>query len=167
MSLDTLVAVSQLIAAVGVMLSLVFLAIQLRQNTNAVKASSIQTLVQSLSATAQSLAEDESLISIALKSNTNPEQLTELELARLHFWFVMAIRRFEGVYFQRSLGLVDSAFTEGFERSHISIIASKSGRIWWGSAKEIFNSGFVSYVDQEPANRRPKTLHSVFDEAGD
>lgn len=160
------VAVSQLIAAAGVIFSLVFLAIQLRQNTNAVKASSIQSLVQCLSANAQSWVEDESLISIALKANAHPEQLSELELARLHFWFVMAIRRFEGVYFQRSLGLVDSAFIEGFERSHLSIIASKSGRVWWEGAKEIFNSGFASYVDQELSSPKRETLHPVFDRAG-
>ena len=116
MNLDAIVAVSQLLAAVGVIISLIFVAIQLRQNTNAVRASSIQNLVQSLSANAQSWVENEGLISIALKANSNPEQLSDEELARLHFWFVMAIRRFEGVYFQRSLGLVDSAFIEGFER---------------------------------------------------
>ena len=166
MNLDAIVAVSQLLAAVGVIISLIFVAIQLRQNTNAVRASSIQNLVQSLSANAQSWVENEGLISIALKANSNPEQLSDEELARLHFWFVMAIRRFEGVYFQRSLGLVDSALIEGFERSHVSIIGSKSGLVWWNSAKEIFNSGFVSYVDQQLANREPKSLYSVFDSAG-
>ena len=166
MNLDAIVAVSQLLAAVGVIISLIFVAIQLRQNTNAVRASSIQNLVQSLSANAQSWVENEGLISIALKANSNPEQLSDEELARLHFWFVMAIRRFEGVYFQRSLGLVDSAFIEGFERSHVSIIGSKRGLVWWNSAKEIFNSGFVSYVDQQLANRERKSLYSVFDSAG-
>lgn len=166
MDLDMLVAISQLLAAVGVIASLVFLAIQLRQNTKAIRASSIQNLVQSLSAVAQTLVENESLVSIALRANNNPEQLTDVERATLHFWFVMAIRRFEGVYFQRSLGLVDNAFIEGFERSNFSIIASKSGRDWWNGAKEIFNSGFVSYVDEQLANGDPKSLHPAFSEVG-
>jgi hypothetical protein len=166
MNLDTLVAVSQLLAAVGVIISLVFLAVQLRQNTNAVKASSIQNLVQSLSANAQSWIENEGLIAIALKANSNPEQLSDEELARLHFWFVMATRRFEGVYFQLSLGLVDGALIEGFVRSHVSIIGSKSGLVWWNSAKDIFNSGFVSYIDQQLVNRQRKSIYSVFDRAG-
>jgi len=159
-------AVSQLLAAVGVIISQIVLAMQLRQNTNAVRASSIQNLVQSLSANAQTWVENESLIAIALTANSNPEQLTDVEVARLHFWFVMAIRRFEGVYFQRSLGLVDDAFIEGVERSHVSIIGSKSGRVWWNSAKEIFNSGFLSYVDQQLAKGESKRLHSIFDVAG-
>jgi hypothetical protein len=60
MNLDKIVAVSQLLAAVGVIISLIFLAMQLRQNTNAVRASSIQNLVQSLSANAQTWVENES-----------------------------------------------------------------------------------------------------------
>lgn len=162
MSLDSLVAISQLITAVGVIPSLIFLAVQLRQNTNAVRSASIQNLVQSLSANAQSWVENESLVAIALKANSNPEELTEVELARLHFWFVMAIRRFEGVYFQQSLGLVDRAFIEGFERSHVSLIASRSGRIWWSKAKGTFNSGFTAYVDRELANYDHAGLHPGF-----
>ena len=123
--------------------------------------------MQSLSANAQTWVENESLIQIALRANSNPEQLTEAELARLHFWFVMAIRRFEGVYFQQSLGLVDSSYIEGFERSHLSIIASRSGRDWWNGAREIFHAGFVAYVDQQLAKREPKTLHPVFGEVGE
>jgi hypothetical protein len=60
----------------------------------------------------------------------------EEERVRLHFWFVMAVRRFEGVYFQRRLGFVDAAVTEGFERSHISILASKTVQFFCARAKE-------------------------------
>ena len=112
MTLDQIVAISQAVAAVGVILSLVFLAVQLRQNTMAVRSSSIQNLVQSLSATAQVNVDNEYLVPIMLKARTDPKGLTEEERARLHFWFIMSIRRFEGAYFQRKLGLADSAFID-------------------------------------------------------
>ena len=147
MTLDQIVAISQAVAALGVILSLAFLAVQLRQNTMAVRSSSIQNLVQSLSDTAQVNVDNEYLVPIMIKASTDPHGLTEEERARLHFWFIMSIRRFEGVYFQRKLGLVDSAIIDGFERSHLSIIASKSGRAWWAQGKKIFNSGFVEYID--------------------
>ncbi|MDQ6780069.1 MAG: hypothetical protein M3Z37_02805, partial [Candidatus Eremiobacteraeota bacterium] len=73
MTLDQVVAISQSVAAVGVILSLVFLAIQLRQNTRAVRASSIQNLVQSLSDTAEFNVDNEYLVPILLKANTQPE----------------------------------------------------------------------------------------------
>lgn len=161
MTLDQIVAISQAVAAVGVILSLVFLAIQLRQNTMAVRSSSIQNLVQSLSDTAQVNVDNEYLVPIMLKARTDPQGLTEEERARLHFWFIMSIRRFEGVYFQRKLGLVDSAIIDGFERSHLSIIASRSGRAWWAEGKKIFNSGFVAYIDERLGEGELADLHPV------
>ena len=162
MNWDGIVAVSQLVAALGVIVSLIFLAVQLRQNTKAVKASSIQNLIQSMSSTAEAHVESKYLVPILLKANAGWDTLTEEEQARLHFWFVMAFRRFEGVYFQRQLGLVDSSVTDGFERSHISILSSKSGHAWWAEAKEIFNSGFVTYVDEQLRQGSSRTLHPSF-----
>ena len=158
---DMIVVISQLVAAAGVILSLIFLAIQLRQNTKAVRSASIQNLVQSLSDTAQANIDNPYVVPIMLKANAGPGHLTDEERVRLHFWFVMAFRRFEGVYFQRKLGLVDFAIIDGFERSHLSMLASPSGQAWWSGAKGIFNSGFVSYVDEQLSKGDVASLHPV------
>lgn len=153
---------ANLLAAIGVIVTLIYLSIQIRQNTKAVRSSSVQNLVQSLSTTAQAAVENESMIPLLLKANTGDSALTEEERTRLHFWFIMTFRRFEGVYFQRDLGFVDASVIEGFERSHIAIIASKSGQAWWANSKEIFNSGFVSYVEELLQRGSAKNLHPVF-----
>ena len=162
MNWDEIVAACQLIAAFGVILSLIFLAIQLQQNTKAVRSSSIQNLVQILSTNAQAVVDNEYLVPIMLKANTATESLSAEELARLHFWFVMVFRRFEGVYFQKRLGMVDSASIAGFERSHVSILASRSGRLFWERAKGIFNTDFVAYMDKQLERDDVRDLYPVF-----
>ena len=162
MNWEALGAIGNLLAAIGVIATLIYLAIQIRQNTKAVRSSSIQNLVHGLSGTAQAAAENEYMIPLMLKANRGVENLTEEESTRLHFWFIMTFRRFEGVYFQRDLGFVDAAVIEGFERSHISILASKSGQAWWANAKDIFSSGFVSYVEELLKKDSLKTLHPAF-----
>jgi hypothetical protein len=102
------------------------------------------------------------VIPLLLKANAGADALTEEERARLHFWFIMTFRRFEGVYFQRDLGIVDADVIDGFERSHIAILASKSAQEWWANSKEIFNSGFVSYLEELLEKGTPKSLHPVF-----
>jgi hypothetical protein len=159
---EALGAVANLLAAVGVIATLLYLSIQIRQNTKAVRSSSIQNLVQSFSTTAQAAVENEYVIPLLLKANAGTDALSEEERARLHFWFVMTFRRFEGVYFQRDLGVVDAEVIDGFERSHIAILASKSAQAWWANSKGIFNSGFVSYLEGLLEKDTPKTLHPVF-----
>jgi hypothetical protein len=162
MTWDEIVAVSQLVAALGVILSLIFLAIQLQQNTKAVRATSIQNLVQILSATAQTAVDNEYLVPLMLKANSTTESLSAEERARLHFWFVMCIRRFEGVYFQKHWGLVDSAAIAGFERSNVSILARRRGRVFWEDAKGLFNAEFVAYMDKQLERHDARDLHPVF-----
>jgi len=155
-------AIANLLAEVGVIATLIYLAIQIRQNTKAVRSSSIQNLVQSFSTTAQAAVENEYIIPLLLKANAGSEALTQEERARVHFWFIMTFRRFEGVYLQRDLGIVDAEVIDGFERSHIAILASKSAQQWWTDSKEIFNSGFVSYLEELLKKGPPKALHPVF-----
>jgi hypothetical protein len=143
---EALGAIANLLAAVGVIATLIYLSIQIRQNTKAVRSSSIQNLVQSFSTTAQAAVENEHIIPLLLKGNAGAEALNEVERARLHFWFIMTFRRFEGVYFQRDLGIVDADVIDGFERSHLAVLASKGAQEWWANSKGIFNSGFVHYV---------------------
>lgn len=162
MNWEALGAIANLLAAIGVVATLIYLSIQIRQNTKAVRSSSIQNLVQSFSATAQAAVENEQIIPLLLKGNAGADALTEVERARLHFWFIMTFRRFEGVYFQRDLGIVDADVIEGFERSHMAVLASKSAQEWWANSKDIFNSGFVSYVEKLFETRAPKSLHPVF-----
>jgi len=159
---EALGAIENLLAAIGVIATLIYLSIQIRQNTKAVRSSCVQNLVQSLSTTAQAAAENQSMIPLLLKANTGAGTLSEEERTRLHFWFIMTFRRFEGVYFQHDLGFVDATMIEGFERSHTAILASKSGHAWWTNSKEIFNSAFVSYVEELLRKGTPKTLHPVF-----
>jgi len=162
MNWEAISAMANLLAALGVIATLIYLSIQIRQNTKAVRSSSIENLIHSLAATAQAGVENEYVVPLMLKANTRPEILTEEDRMRLHFWFIMTFRRFEGVYFQRELGFVDAAVIEGFERSHISILASRSGQAWWANAKEIFNSGFVSYVEGLLQKGNVKNLHPAF-----
>ena len=162
MNWEALGAIANLFAAVGVIATLMYLSIQIRQNTKAVRSSSIQNLVQSFSTTAQAAVENEYIVPLLLKANAGPDRLTEEELGRLHFWFIMTFRRFEGVYFQRDLGIVDAEVIDGFERSHVAILASKSAQQWWANSKEIFNSGFVSYLEELLQKGPPKALHPVF-----
>ena len=159
---EALGAIANVLAAVGVIATLIYLSVQIRQNTKAVRSSSIQNLVQNFSTTAQAAVENEEIIPLLLKGNAGLDGLTEVERARLHFWFIVTFRRFEGVYFQRDLGIVDADVIDGFERSHLAVLASKGAQEWWATSNGIFNSGFVRYVEQLLEKRPPKTLHPVF-----
>src|SRR5262245_53856525 len=71
---EALGAIANLLAAVGVIATLIYLSIQIRQNTKAVRSSSIQNLVQSFSTTAQAAVENEYIVPLLLKANTGSRE---------------------------------------------------------------------------------------------
>ena len=131
MNWEAIGAIAELAAAIAVLPTLVYLAIQLRQNTRALKSATIDSLNSSMAENARTMAENSEIVELLVKTDSG-KKLDEVETARYHYLLIMLVRRFEGFYFQTSLGFVDPQMTVGYEQSMISIIARN--RSWWVSA---------------------------------
>lgn len=135
MNWDAVGAVGEIVGAVAVVLTLIYLALQVRQSANATQAFSIQT--------ASSL-DQEFLLALGTSKETAvlwasylsaPEKLSDEE--RLQGAYLMAsfIRRLENVYIQHRLGAL-----------------SKEG---WQSRQRMFNgiansAGYAAYLSSPP-----------------
>ena len=89
------------------------------------------------------------------------EGLTSEEETRYHYLLIMLVRRFEGFYFQTSLGFVDPQMTIGYEKSMLSIIARNPD--WWRRARNAFSVEFSGYVDQRLGIGVPEAIHPGFE----
>ena len=79
---DAAGAVGEIVEAVAVFLTLVYLARQINQNTKAVRATALDSSVSSVIEVRGKIFEDPSLVSIYLKGLENPAQLNEIDEAR-------------------------------------------------------------------------------------
>jgi len=152
-------ALAELTAAIAVLPTLLYLAVQLRQNTRALKSGTIDSLNASMAENARTIAENPEIITLLVKAESG-ESLSEAERARYHYLLIMLVRRFEGFYFQTSLGFLDPKMTMGYERSMISIIGRN--RSWWASSNAAFSVDFVSYVDGCLESGIPDPVHPGF-----
>jgi hypothetical protein len=98
MSLQDLGNLGELIAAVATVLTLAYLAIQLKQNTNALRSQTFQQSSMDMSLTANAISSNEELASILVKTKDNLDDLNPVEKLRFHFWMLVAIRRFEAIF---------------------------------------------------------------------
>ena len=159
MNWEAIGAVAELVAAIAVLPTLLYLAIQLRQNTRSLKSATIDSLNSSMADNARSIVENDAIIELLAKVGSN-QPLSSTEATRLHFLLVMLVRRFEGFYFQNALGFVDDHMTGGYERSILSIIASNGE--WWVSAKSLYSPEFSAYVDRQLQSGEWAPLHPGF-----
>jgi hypothetical protein len=155
MNWDAISAIAEFVAALLVLPTLIYLAIQFRQNTKAVKSATYQAINDSMTKNLENIIDNEYLVPLILKAQKSYSSLSEEEQARYHFLNMAMIRRFETVYIQRSLGLIPISMTEGYERSFLSYLTNSPIRNIWPTIRAGFGTDFAEYMDNclEKENR--------------
>ncbi len=148
MNIQDLGSIGELIAAIATLLTLGYLAIQLKQNTSALKSQTFQQSSMDMSLTANSVSSDGELAKIIIKAENGIDSLSSDEKLRFHFWMLVAVRRFEAIYIQALYGSIEKDRIEGFETSILSLL-SNVGNEWWNLTKSAFSNDFIGYADDK------------------
>lgn len=148
MSFQDLGNLGELVAAIATVATLGYLALQLKQNTKALRSQTFQQSSMDMSLTANAISSNGELAEIVVKASESLDNLSPEERIRFHFWMVVALRRFEAIYVQSLYGSIDRVRIEGFERSILTLISSGGPAEWWKTAKTAFSSDFVEYADK-------------------
>jgi hypothetical protein len=160
-------AVGQLVGAAGVIVSIVYLAIQIRANTRTMRAragfDATHSWAQSNDAWSQ--LSDEFLAQAArwFDPALRLEQLSDAEYARLSLVFRSVFQKLEGQYYLFRYGLLDAGIWETRSRVGRGIIELPALREWWDGElrNETFSAEFVRALtaaradDARGINRRP------------
>lgn len=85
MNWEAIAAIGEIIGAIAVVITLVYLTIQLRQNTAAVATATQDSVTAGFNAVNQAVISDEKLAEIFLRGTATPESLTAEESVRFSF----------------------------------------------------------------------------------
>lgn len=147
MTIEQLGSIGEFIAAIATLATLAYLAVQVRQNTKALRASTFQQMSEAMAQNVSHLTDNGELAAIAVKVSSG-EDLTPVERIRYQGLMLMSMRRLESVYLHHELGSIDSDQVRGFELSIISLVKEPVAMNWWNRAKSTFHRRFVEYVDK-------------------
>ena len=138
----------ELVAALGVIVSLAFVGLQIRQST-AVARGQVRQELASLNQDFLSLMTDEDLSRIWIRAWESEEEL-ELEREeelRASMLMNMTLRRFENVFFQFSEGLIDESALGSYGLQRTSVFGSTRFRRLWMNVRPGFDAEFVAYFE--------------------
>ena len=152
MSIQDLGSIGELIAAIATVLTLIYLAFQLRQNTRAMRSSTFQQISAEMSQNVESFTTNPDLAAILVKAISGGSTFTPVEQLQFQGFLVMTFRRLEAVYVQHKLGSIEKDLVEGFERSLLPNLVLPNGSEWWATAKHTFHRAFVAHIDQRLEN---------------
>lgn len=144
-----------LAANLGVLVGIVFLIIEIKQNTALHNSDSRKAL----------LSNDQTSLLVALDHHdifqkmSQPEKLSQADQYRLSFIFAIDLRNREFEYFQYMSGSLDENTWKSYKDLILMNHATERGRIWWEKVgREVVNPKFAEMVDQMLANQPTNEL---------
>lgn len=142
MSLSDLASVSEIVGSIAILVTLIFLLFQMKQNTRAIEASSSQDAAETESnAIVQLLNHPD--IAIALTK----DELTDVEAVRVFAYLSLLLRAHEQYWRQYQLGVIDDVTLARYEGSLVAQLSFPSSRNWWSVYQARFDRGFSARVN--------------------
>ena len=148
MGLEQLGNLGEFVGAIAVLGSVVYLAIQIRQNTAAVRGSTFQASIDGWQAFMLYLSQPEQ-VSLGQATEVAGEP-TDEQIIRLWWIARMSFRRFENDFYQYNSGVFDQSAFEGYRKSLANDVLSDPGmRAMWRIQRVNFGDAFTAFMNAE------------------
>lgn len=143
---EAIAAIGQMVGAAGVIVSVAYLAIQIRQSTEATRLSAVQSQERAIEAINLAISSHDTLNELLEKGMNRPDQLSAAEGHRLHVFMMQVFRAFESAHRLHLSGLLDAEQWN----FHFTAIRNYKGlpgfQGWWNAAGQYFDTPFQSLV---------------------
>ena len=164
MNWEVMGVVAEVVGAAAVIITLVYLATQIRQNTNQLKGEAVIAINNAEFELDKELRGDRELLSSLLRGLASWDSLNPNEQARTHLFFHSHTRWCETCWTLWTRGALEEETYDSRERFIVSLLGSpEGGQIWWNHWKTIFDPRFVERLDRKFIEAGPKP--SVIQEA--
>jgi hypothetical protein len=130
LNLESLGQIGELVGGLGVVVSFVYLAIQLRQNSKMLKLGNLQQTLDASRQNFMASLEGRDVIGALVKSRSG-EPLTDEESLIVQFWFNAQMRNFENAFLQHQGGALDDEVLVAIRAKTKVAIAGPQGRQKW------------------------------------
>ena len=145
MNLQSLGNIGEFIGGLAVIASLIYLALQIRQNTKSVRIQVEQAIKRDLVDLRRSVIENPEVADLLSKAISNFDSLSPAERIRMNMACANLIEHHQQLFFLRNEGLVH---WEGWEDPLRGYLELEPFRQWWSSGREILRPEFVEYVER-------------------
>ena len=147
MDLNQLANLGEFIGGLAVLVTLVYLAVQVRQNTRTVRAQSQLDSARQWSEQVRAGALDPEILRILEDGFHEPSALDEREQRQFAWWMAQHLYMAEGFFHSREAGLLSEESWVAHERVVMAFLAHEAGRRLWEGRMASLSDSFVAHFD--------------------
>ncbi len=152
----TLQAVAQILGGIGVIASLIYVAIQIRNNARATRAATYQAVSSAFISMWDSLADNPEKMALVLKSFDDFDSLDRVGKARMRMANMAYMRRYENAWFQRKVGTLREQDWQAVLGDLEALMSVPGTREIWALVKNRSGAEFRVFVDAMAARYAAK-----------
>ena len=142
-------AIRETLGFIGLIASLVFVGMEIRQNTAVARAQSRQGLTENYLEYNMTLAADADLFDLHYRMWVLEDVLEEADQARARRTMFTSLRMLENVFLQVDDGVVDESVFQSYGWVDRDDFRTGVFRDWWGQSRNRFNLDFVATFEAE------------------
>ena len=139
-------AVGEVLGALGVIASVIYLAVQIRQNTNQLRRAEINSTLDQANAIRQRQLDKATAELLAKVVDCPDSELSTEERVRLNAYYSMEMWQHFNIWDRVRKGILEKQ-SYAFESVVRSFLAHPSGERWWRDNQQFFEPEFVEAVE--------------------
>ena len=161
MTLDQLGNIGEITGSIAVIISIIYLAIQIRTNTEAERTSTYQAVVSDFGAINNAMASTPELSHMFVEAMEDYHQLSPDEKARISQLFFQCFRYFENMFYQHRKGYLDEEVWTGWKRLMLTYYARPGFQTWWEHRRDVYSESFAIFLETEKLDRKIPSYHEI------
>ncbi|HDY81915.1 MAG: hypothetical protein DRQ65_04260 [Gammaproteobacteria bacterium] len=146
MTIEQLGGLGEFIGAMAVVVSLIFIALEIRSNSRSTRLAALQTAMESSQRIIELPARDRDLSRVIRIGSNDPDSLTEDEYAQYRYWLILSFRSTENLFVQYKSGGLDHETWVARAGASKWMMATPGGSKVWASASNRYRVDFQKWM---------------------
>jgi hypothetical protein len=163
MNWDAVGAFGEILGATAVVISVVYLAVQIRNQTVESKLAATRELAGKRAEIMRFVGSDDGIAEIWIKAIRSYASLKGIERMRASMLLHMVIRGAEQEFIHKGTGHADDPYLESVDRVLSRTLSFPGVRDWWETTGEGFNNEFQSHANELIASVKVSQISEDFD----
>ena len=139
--------IAEVIAAVAVVVSLIYVGTEVQSNTSAVRGAAMQAIATTDANALMTIAADAELSEIIRVGQQDPSQLNPADAFRYRLYMRQFWLSFQNIYQQSELGLIDSSVWQSYVSVICGVWSRPGTRETWSNHVNVLEPSFVAVVE--------------------
>jgi hypothetical protein len=154
--LEALGNIGDFLGGFGVVVTLIYLASQIRQNTRSTRMSAFQAAQRDIADAFDGLSHDPALLRVYFDGNRDFESFSKEDRRRYAAFMSGLLRRYETFLYHTRLGNIQRSHWEGPLAELRTAFKYPGTRAWWAKARTSFSADLRDFIEREILTEEPE-----------